>query len=124
MTAVFLWTIVFSVVTVISILLTGSRSLISGDITFWRIFEILFDWRFILGALFAFFARLSFIMINNALYKIPELSQSSTTITAFITSVAMIFVIIANYYFLGERISITQGVGAFVIIIGIMIMLK
>ncbi|PIV85959.1 MAG: hypothetical protein COW50_04145 [Candidatus Moranbacteria bacterium CG17_big_fil_post_rev_8_21_14_2_50_41_107] len=56
--------------------------------------------------------------------KIPELAQSSTTITMFITSIAMVFVIIANYYFLGERISLTQGIGAFVILFGIFIITR
>jgi drug/metabolite transporter (DMT)-like permease len=119
MLAVVLWTAIFSLVTVTSIILTGSRSLIDGDINFIRLLHILIDWRFLLGASFAFIARLSFIMINNALLKIPDLAASSTTITTFITSIAMVFVIIANYYFLGERISLTQGVGAFVILIGI-----
>lgn len=119
MLPVFLWTILFSCVTVASIILTGSRSLISGDINFVRMLHILIDWRFLLGASFAFIARLSFIMINNTLLKIPELANTSTTITTFITSIAMVFVIIANYYFLHEKISLTQGVGAFVILIGI-----
>ncbi|MEI8103995.1 MAG: hypothetical protein WCG84_03805 [Candidatus Moraniibacteriota bacterium] len=124
MLPVIFWTIIFSCTTVISILLTGSRGLISGDITPMRVVQILIDWRFILGAGFAFVSRLSFILINNALLKIPHLAQSSTTITMFITSIAMVFVIIANYYFLGERISVTQGVGAFIIIFGIFIITR
>jgi drug/metabolite transporter (DMT)-like permease len=124
MIPVIIWTIIFSIVTVISILLTGSRSLIGGDITLMRLLSILLDWRFILGAIFAFSARLSFIMINNGLLKIPHLTQSSTTITMFITSVSMILVIIANHYFLGERISLTQGVGAFLILSGIFIIAR
>lgn len=118
------WTGIFCFVTVVSILLTGSRSLISGDINFLRLLQILFDWRFIVGAIFAFGARLSFIMINNALLKIPNLAESSTTITALITSIAMVFVIIANYFFLGERISLTQGFGAFIILFGIFLVVR
>lgn len=125
MFSIVIYTIIFSIVTVISILLTGSRSFISGEeMTFVKIIKLLLDWHFILGAGFAFLARLTFIMINNSLLKIPDLAGSSTTITAFITSVAMIFVIIANYLFLGERISVTQGVGAFLILIGIFIIVK
>jgi drug/metabolite transporter (DMT)-like permease len=117
---VVLYTILFSIVTVASILLTGSRSFINGsNLTPMAIVKMISDWHFILGAGFAFAARLFFIMINNSLLKIPDLANSSTTITMFITSIAMVFVIIANYYFLGEKINLTQGVGAFVIIIGI-----
>ena len=122
---VILYTILFSLVTVVSILLTGSRSFISGgELTLLKIVKMLFDWHFILGAIFAFMARLFFILINNQLLKIPELAGSSTTITAFITSIAMVFVVIANYYFLGEKISLTQGVGAFVILFGIFLITR
>jgi drug/metabolite transporter (DMT)-like permease len=124
MIAVIFWTILFCIVTVASIILTGSRSLISGDFTPTRIIQMIFDWHFILGASFAFMARLFFILINNALLKIPHLAQSSTTITMFITSIAMVFVIIANYYFLGEKISVTQGIGAFIILFGIFIITR
>ena len=125
MSYVILYTVLFSFVTVISILLTGSRSFINGsDLTPLGILKMLFDWHFILGASFAFMARLFFIMVNNSLLKIPNLANTSTTITMFITSIALVFVIIANYYFLGERINLTQGVGAFVIIIGILLITR
>jgi drug/metabolite transporter (DMT)-like permease len=121
MSYVILYTILFSIVTVISILLTGSRSFINGaNLTPMGILKLILDWHFILGAGFAFMARLFFIMINNGLLKIPHLANTSTTITMFITSIAMIFVIIANYFFLGEKINLLQGAGAFVIIIGIL----
>lgn len=120
MSYVIIYTILFSLVTVISILLTGSRSFITGsNMSFMGIVRLLLDWHFILGAGFAFLARLFFILINNSLLKMPDLAGSSTTITAFITSIAMVFVILANYYFLGERLNVTQGVGAFIILIGI-----
>jgi len=122
---VILYTILFSLVTVISILLTGSRSFISGsNLTPMAIIKMLFDWHFLLGATFAFAARLFFIMINNSLLKIPDLAGSSTTVTTFITSIAMVFVIIANYYFLGEKINTTQGVGVFVILFGIFLITR
>lgn len=125
MTSVIIYTILFSLVTVISILLTGSRSFISGsNLTPMSIIKMIFDWHFILGAGFAFTARLFFIMINNSLLKIPHLAGSSTTITTFITSIAMVFVIIANYYFLGEKINATQGLGAFIILFGIFLITR
>lgn len=124
MLAVIFWTILFSIATVISITLTGSRALISGDFTFPRIITMIFDWHFIVGASFAFLARLFFIFVNNSLLKIPHLAQNSTSITMFITSIAIVFVLIANYYFLGERINLTQGIGAFIILFGIFIITR
>ncbi|MEI6650195.1 MAG: hypothetical protein WCL23_02040 [Candidatus Moraniibacteriota bacterium] len=116
---VIILTVLFSITTVISILCLGSRSIIGGSMDFASIVRILFGWQFLLGAFFAFFSRLLFMMINGAIYRIPELAGSSTTVTTFITSVSLIFVALANYYFLDERISLTQGIGAFVIMIGI-----
>lgn len=122
---VILYTILFSLVTVISILLTGSRSFINGsNLTPMGILKLILDWHFILGAGFAFMARLFFIMINNGLLKIPHLANSSTTITTFITSIALVFVIIANYYFLGEKINASQGVGIFIILFGIFLVTR
>jgi drug/metabolite transporter (DMT)-like permease len=102
----------------------GSRAIIGGDMTFMRIFQILFSWQFILGAIFAFGSRLVFMLINSALYKIPHLSASSTTITTLITTVSLIFVIIANYFFLHEKINPTQMMGALVIILGIFLITR
>lgn len=121
---VFFWAILFSVITAASITFLGSRDLISGHIDISRIIKIILDWRFILGATLAFGSRLLFIMTNNAIHKIPSLSESSTTITTLINSMAIILVIIANYYFLHEKISATQGIGAFMIIAGIFLISK
>lgn len=119
MLAVIFWATAFSIVTTLSILLLGHRDLIAGDMNISRLFKMLFDWRFLLGAGLAFLARILFILTNNALYKIPELSTSSTTITTLINSAAIIMVVIANYYFLDERINTTQIFGAILIFIGI-----
>jgi len=124
MTSVFLLTIAFCITTVISILLLGSRAIIGGDMTLINIIKILFSWQFILGAIFAFGSRMIFMLINSAIYKMPALSNSSTTVTTLITTVSLIFVIIANYFFLHEKISLTQGVGAIVIIFGIFLITK
>lgn len=117
-------TIIFSITTVISILLLGSRAIIGSDMTFIRIMQILFSWQFILGAIFAFGSRLVFMLINSGIYKIPTLSNSSTTVTTLITTVSLIFVLIANYFFLHERINFIQGIGVAVIILGIFLITK
>jgi len=122
MAEVALWTAAFTVVTTISILLTGSRALIGGTIDLPRMVAIVLDWHFILGAGFAFLARLCFVMVNNSLLRVPGLESAATTITAFITSVALVAVIVANAIFLGERLSIQQLLGGAVILVGIIVM--
>lgn len=124
MIEVVILTVLFSLTTVVSILLLGSRDIIAGDMHFFRIVQILFSWQFILGAIFAFSSRLIFMLINSALYKIPTLSASSTTITTLITTIALVFVIIANYFFLDERITPIQLLGAFVIFVGIFLVTR
>jgi drug/metabolite transporter (DMT)-like permease len=124
MLSVIILTIGFSVTTVISILLLGSRAIIGTDMNALRIVQILFSWQFILGAIFAFGSRLLFMLINSTIYKIPELSASSTTLTTLITTVSLIFVMIANYFFLNERISLVQGIGAIVIFVGIFLITR
>lgn len=112
-------TVLFSIATVISILLLGSRTIIAGDMNFMRILQILISWQFLLGAVFAFAARMIFMVLNSVIYKIPELSASSTTVTTLITTVSLVFVIIANYFFLDEKITTIQIVGAVIMFIGI-----
>lgn len=124
MLSVIIYTVLFSVATVASILLLGSREIIGGIMTPVRMIQIIFTWQFILGAFMALVARLLFILINNALYRMPTLSDSSTTITTLITTVALIFVMIANYYFLNERITCIQGVGAATIFFGIFLVTR
>lgn len=116
-------TILFSIATVISILLLGSRTIIAGDMNFMRILQILISWQFLLGAVFAFAARMIFMVLNSVIYKIPELSASSTTITTLITTVSLVFVIIANYLFLDEKITPIQIVGAVIMFIGIFLIM-
>ena len=122
---VFLWTAMFSVATAVSIVLLGQRDLISGNLLEMKKLVNLFtNWKFIISMVFAVFARMAFMMTNNALLKIPKLAEASTTITTFITLFALILVVIANIVFLNEKIGVPQGVGAFLIMIGIMIMLR
>lgn len=117
-------TILFSFTTAASIILIGTRNIIGGEMDVMRIIQIIFSWQFILGAFFALASRLVFLLINNAIYKIPALSTSSTTITTFITSFALVFVAIANYYFLQERLNITQVIGAVIILAGIIVITR
>ena len=122
MLEVILWTLLFSLSTAVSILLMGSRAIVAGNIDLPRMAAILVDWRFILGVGFAFISRVCFLLVNNSLLRIPELESGATTITAFITSIALMFVVAANYLFLGERLSPMQIAGAFIILVGIIVM--
>lgn len=125
MFAVFFWTIMFSIATAISIVLLGSRDLISGNLFSWdKIWALVTNWKFIVSFAFALLARVSFILTNNALLKIPSLAKESTTITTFITLLSLVLVVIANAIFLKERINLMQGLGALLIMLGIWIMVR
>lgn len=124
MAAVIFWTLVYSVTTAASIVLLGHRDLISGNL--WsvdRVIALLLNWKFILSLVFALGARFSFVLTNNALLSIPELAPASTTITTFITLVCLVFVVLANVYFLKERLVMSQMAGAALIMVGIVVML-
>jgi len=117
-------TLLFSITSAASIVLIGGRNIIGLEMTPINIIKIIVSWQFILGAGFAFLSRLLFLMINSVVYKIPALSIGSTTITMFITSFATIVVIAANYYFLGEKLNLSQGVGAAIILIGTLVIVR
>lgn len=122
---VLIWIAVYSIATASSIVLLGQRDLISGNLLeIKRLFILLLNWKFIVSMIFALLARVAFIMTNNSLLKIPRLAESSTTITTFVTLFCLILVVVANIIFLKEKINMTQGVGATMIMAGILIMLK
>ncbi len=125
MLAFLFWLMIFCISNTISITLVGERALISGNLlNVYNLFKLVTHWKFILAMLFALFSRLSFVMINNALLKLPKLATASTTITTFATLISLVFVVIANYYYLGERFSFQQLAGAAVIVIGVILMVK
>lgn len=115
--------LIFSLVTATSIVLLGSREFVEGPMSLTRLFHILFHWKFILGAIFAFAARLLFVVTNSAINKVDYLSHSSTTITSLINVSAIILIVIFNYYFLHERLNAAQGVGSLLVLVGIFILL-
>lgn len=122
---VIFWTFIFSATTATSIVLLGNRDLISGNLLSLKgIGALIFNWRFIISMLCALGARFAFIMTNNTLLKIPHLAESSTTITTFITMFSLIIIVAANMIFLKEKLNIEQGIGAFIILFGIWMMLK
>lgn len=125
MIAIFFWTIIFSLTGAAVTVLLGDRNLLAGNLlNFTKFVSLIFHWKFIVAVALSFVARYSFMLINNSMLNIPSLAQNSTTITALITSIGMIFMIAANFIFLGERLNIQQGIGAFVILLGVWIMFK
>ncbi len=117
--------IAYSLTSVYSIVLLGDRKLISGNLYEMKnILLLLFNWKFVLSMTLAVITRLTFILLNNAILKIDSLANAATTITLFISLVSLIFVVIANHYYLNEKLNLQQGIGAFIILIGIGIMLK
>lgn len=122
---IFIWTIIYCICNTLSIVLIGDRSLISGNLLqLQNAMGLLLSWKFILAMVAAVFTRLSFVMLNNSLLKIPKLAQASTTICIFITLISLIFVVIANYIFLDERFSLNQILGALIIMIGVLFMFR
>jgi drug/metabolite transporter (DMT)-like permease len=125
MLIIVLYSIIFSIAGTATIVLLGNRNFLDGNLlNFQKFIAVIFHWRFILAVICAFVARYIFMLINGQLLKIPSLSRNSTTITGFITSVATIFMMIANYYFLGERISYQQLAGGILIMSGIWLALS
>lgn len=122
---VIFWAIIFSISTALSIVLLGDRNLISGNILqYKRIVHLIFHEKVILSLVFALVSRFAFILMNNSLLKIERFADSSTTITAFISSISFIFIAITNYIFLNERLNLQQFFAAALIMTGIWIMLK
>ena len=111
--------------TAFSIVLLGDRNLISGNLyEVKNIILLVFNWKFILSMSLAVLSRVSFILINNTLLKIPYLAEVSTTIAVFITLTSIIFIILANHFFLKETLNLKQAIGAFIVLTGIFIMLS
>lgn len=119
------WILIYCITNTSSIVLLGDRSLISGNLlNINNIIKLMLNWKFILAMFSAVFTRVSFIMINNALLKVPRLADASTSITTFATLLSLIFILLANYFFLGEKLNLQQAIGAFIVLSGIMIMFR
>lgn len=72
----------------------------------------------------AVLSRGFYILVNNSILAVPNLASNSTTITAFVLLSSYVFIIGINYIFLDENLSKMQFLGAFVILVGVGIMLK
>jgi drug/metabolite transporter (DMT)-like permease len=103
----------------------GDRSLISGNLLeLSAIIKLLFNWKFILAMTLAICARVSYVFLNNSFLKVPRLASISTTLTTFVTLISLLFIVLANYYFLDEKLNMQQMAGAGIILLGVAIMMK
>lgn len=125
MLLIIFWILIYCVANTFSIVLLGDRALISGNLlNIDNILRLIFNWKFILAMIFAVLTRISFIMINNSLLKIPKLAGASTSIATFATLLSLIFILMANYFFLNEKLNMQQAIGAFIVLVGVTIMVK
>ncbi len=119
------WTLIYCLCNAFSIVLLGDRSLISGNLLEWSaIIKLLFNWKFILAMTLAVCARVSYVFLNNSFLKVPRLANISTTLTTFVTLISLLFIVLANYYFLDEKLNMQQMAGAGIILLGVAIMMK
>lgn len=125
MISIVIWTIIYSLLTAVSIALLGDRNLISGDLyKIGSLLKLIIHWKFAAAFILAISARASFVIINNMVLKFPAYEHSATTITAFASSVAFIFVILVNYILLDEKLTLQQSIGAVIVIAGIWLMME
>jgi drug/metabolite transporter (DMT)-like permease len=111
--------------TCFSIVLLGNKGLMGGNLFKpSNILLLIINWRFILAMTLAVMARVSFMLINSTLLKVPSLAPVATTVTVFITTLSILFILVANHFILNETLSIRQGVGAVVLVTGIFIILS
>lgn len=119
------WTLIYCLCNAFSIVLLGDRSLISGNLLeLSAIIKLLFNWKFILAMTLAICARVSYVFLNNSFLKVPRLASISTTLTTFVTLISLLFIVLANYYFLDEKLNMQQMAGAGIILLGVAIMMK
>lgn len=124
MQTILLFIFLYGVFSAASVVITGDRRLISGNLTGNDFFRMILDWRFILAMILAVGSRFTFIFINNTLLKIPNLAKNSTTITTFVTASSYVFIIAANFIFLQERLTLQQTLGAGLVLAGIIVMMS
>lgn len=125
MVLIIIFTIIFSIASTATVTLLGDRSLISGNLLNPNKFiSIVIHWRFILAVGAAFVARYAFMIVNNSVLKNPLLAPNSTNVTVLITSVNFLLLLLANYIFLNEKITMQQSLGAVFIMFGTWIILR
>ena len=68
--------------------------------------------------------RISFIMLNNGLLKVPRVANSLQQLQYLPRFLSLGFVLVAYYLFLNEKLNLQQVFGAFIVLVGVTIMMK
>ena len=117
--------LVYCLSTTISIVIVGDRSLISGNLfKNHALINLLFNCKFIVAMCFAILSRISFVLLNNSFLQVPRLASISSTLTTFVTLLSLAFVVFANFFFLNEKLNTQQLIGAVIILVGIIVIVK
>ena len=115
----------FCLATAASITLVGDRGLLGGKVwSFRQVLALLIDWRFVTSMVLAVMARGFFVATNVAILRDERLAPAATTVTTFVTASAYLFVVAANWLFLGEALTPRQMCGAAIIMAGIVVMTR
>lgn len=122
MTALIIWTLIYSIVVAASIIFIGRP--LEGSLTVQALAKLMLDVGFLFGLVLAFGARFMFVIINKTASEIPSLSKASLTVAALATMCSVIAIIIANYIFLGEQLKNVQFIGVALILAGIFFVFK
>ena len=124
MILLFLYVLIFIALSSFSITILGDRAILSSDLSSLNgILGLFVNWKIYLAVVLAILARISFTLINIQLYKIPLTSNNSTNIASLLSNTAIFGVLITNYFFLGEVLTIKQGIGMVFILIGVLFIL-
>lgn len=124
MILLFLYVLIFIALTSFSITILGDRAILSSDLSSLNgIFGLLINWKIYLAVVLAILARISFTLINIQLHKIPLTSNNSTNIASLLGNTAIFGVLITNYFFLGEILTVKQGIGMMFILVGVLFIL-
>lgn len=116
--------LLFILFTSVSITILGYREFLSINFfTIDGLFYLLTNWRIYVAVFFAILARVTFTLINSHLYKMPQYSNNSTNISSFLSNTAIIGVLIFNYIFLSEILTLKHFLGMCFILIGIFLIL-
>ena len=116
--------VAFGLATAASIALLGDRQLLQGKTLSIESAEtLLSDWRLWISLALGVLARVIFVATNVLMLLDVRWSESATTLTAFVTATAYIFVIVFNHILLGEVLSRQQFLGAALVMGGIVLMM-
>jgi drug/metabolite transporter (DMT)-like permease len=124
MFGIVVWTLIYDLAVAASILLLGNPATLLGHITPKTLLMLVFDWRFMLGAVLAVGARFIFVIINNLASKNDTLSHAHLSLTAIASMTSIIMVLVVNHFVLGDRFTLIQLLGIGIVLLGFFFIFK